>query len=82
MWRDPAPRQKDWSESGPCPGLWFRGGLPGGLKKQSRTPAAGRLDRNTVGDTGTQRGDVTTGMIKSSNWNQGRSRSQVHTKGK
>ena len=32
------------------------GRLPGGLKKQSRTPATGRLDRDTADETGIQHG--------------------------
>lgn len=50
---------------GTCPVLGFRGRLPGGLKKQNRTPAAGRLDRDPGDEPGMQRGDVTPGMIKS-----------------
>lgn len=62
---------------GTCPML----GLPGGLKKQSRTPAAGRLDRDPGDETGMQRGDVTPGMIKSlSDWI--RSGGQIHKNGK
>lgn len=52
----PSSQQKDWSESGSCPVLGFRDRLPGGPRKQSRTPAAGRLDSDADGEAGIQRG--------------------------
>lgn len=61
VWRDPA---KGLVRNGSCPVLGFRDRLPGGLGKQSRTPAAGRLDRDTDDETGIQRGGTTTGTIK------------------
>lgn len=62
--RDPAQREKNWSERGPAL-CQLRGRLPGGLKGHCRGPAAGSLDRDTADETRVQRGGMIPGTAKS-----------------